>query len=169
MLKFAGALMIVMSCAAVGFYAAAAHRKEEQALKQLFRGLEYMSNELQYKMTPLPELCANAAKISMGCVGKVFLALEEELNAQITPEASSCMHAAISRQSNLPCKVEKCLTELGTTLGRFDLSGQISGLEAVKKLAELELEHLSRNREVRLRNYQTLGLCAGSALALILL
>jgi hypothetical protein len=57
---------------------------------------------------------------------------------------------------------------LGETLGRFDLQGQLRGLEAVKKNAEFELEQLRSNQDVRLRNYRTFSICAGAALVILL-
>jgi hypothetical protein len=77
------------------------------------------------------------------------------------------MYAVIAKQSELPEQLRKCMERLGDSLGRFDLNGQIQGLGAVKKCAEFELEHLRKNQDVRLRSYQTLGLCAGAALVVL--
>jgi hypothetical protein len=52
-------------------------------------------------------------------------------------------------------------------MGRFDLEGQLNGLEAVRTRCRDWLDELISGREVRLRNYQTLGLCAGAALVIL--
>jgi hypothetical protein len=52
-------------------------------------------------------------------------------------------------------------------MGKFDIDGQINGLEAVRSLCRRMLDELTSGREVRLRNYQTLGLCAGAALVIL--
>ena len=57
---------------------------------------------------------------------------------------------------------------LGQTLGRFDLPGQLKGIKAVQESCRRELARLERNRDARLRSYQTLGLCAGAALVILL-
>jgi len=54
-------------------------------------------------------------------------------------------------------------------LGRFDLPGQLEGIQAVRKRCEESLESIRKNRNERLRSYQTLGVCAGAALAIILI
>jgi hypothetical protein len=54
-------------------------------------------------------------------------------------------------------------------LGRFDLAGQVQGLQSVKKQAEFELGRLQQNQDVRIRGYQTLGFCAGAALVVMFL
>lgn len=168
-IKIIGAMLIVCACGGVGFSMAAAHRREERALRQLIGALDYMGCELQYHLTPLPELCRTAAREIEGCVSQALLCLASELESQIAPDAPSCMHAAIAKNPKLPQRVSKILSRLGTSLGRFDLSGQLKGMESARQQCRQDLEELSKDREQRLRNYQTLGLCAGCALAILFL
>ena len=63
----------------------------------------------------------------------------------------------------------RILRELGTSLGQFHLNGQLAGLRTMKAHSEYILEELSRNRDNRLRSYQTLGICTGAALAILLI
>ena len=79
------------------------------------------------------------------------------------------MTAALAKTPKLPHRLRKNLADLGTSLGRFDLPGQLKGLEAARISCRRDLEELSRDRDVRLRSYQTLGLCAGCALAILFL
>lgn len=167
--KMIGAILIIVGCGGVGFSMAAAHRREEKALRQLIRALDYMGCELQYRLTPLPELCRCAASESGGTISQTLLYLAAELDSQVAPDAASCMNAALSRTKGLPQRAHKNLRMLGASLGRFDLQGQLTGLEAARKQCRRELEELSTDRNVRLRSYQTLGLCAGSALAILFL
>ncbi len=77
------------------------------------------------------------------------------------------MAAALGRSRELTGDVQKRLLQLGRCLGRYDLQGQLQGLEAVQRGCEEALTALGRDREARLRSYQTLGLCAGAALAIL--
>ena len=167
--KLIGAALIIAGCGGVGFSMAASHRREEKALRQLIRALDYMGCELQYRLTPLPELCRYAASESGGAVSQVLVQLASELEAQVAPDAGSCMNAVLSKTSGLPPRTRKNFQLLGVSLGQFDLQGQLTGLEAARKQCRRELDELSKNRDVRLRSYQTLGLCAGSALAILFL
>jgi stage III sporulation protein AB len=126
-----------------------------------------MQCELQYHLTPLPDLCRLAARQSNGKVADLFGKLGRELEDQITPDVSLCMNAALNRTSNLPNCCREALECLGKTMGRFDLDGQIRGFDAVRGLCRQNLDTLSAGREVRLRSYQTLGLCAGAALVIL--
>jgi stage III sporulation protein AB len=167
-MKLLGALMIIFGCGGVGFTLAASYRYQEQSLLQLLRAVEYMFCDLQYRLTPLPELCDNAAQSCTGCIRKVLQQLKLELDKQVVPDASVCMHVTMKQHDQLPERLYGCLELLGETLGRFDLQGQLQGLAAVKKNAEFELEQLRRNQDVRLRNYRTLSICAGAALVILL-
>ena len=95
------------------------------------------------------------------------LNLTRELDWQEKPDALSCMRAAMDKCHDLPICVRRPLTQLGQTLGRFDLEGQLKGLKGVQEACRRELGKLENNRDVRLRSYQTLGLCAGAALVIL--
>lgn len=168
-LKLLGAVCIICACGGMGFSMAAAHRREESALRQLIQVLDHMGCELQYRLTALPELCCSAAQDVGGCVGQVLIKLTGELEAQIAPDAASCMRAAVDKTGKLPPSIRKNLLMLGTSLGRYDLQGQMKGIDGVRVQCRTDLEALTANREVRLRSYQTLGLCAGCALAILFL
>lgn len=168
-LRWLGAILIVAACGGTGFSLAAAHKKEERALQQILNALDYMESELQYKLTPLPELCRLAGKNADGVIGKVFIGLSQEMECQIVPDAAGCMYAALHKAPELPNISRSILLELGKTLGCFDLPGQLKGLNSCRNRCMLELEDLRRNRESRLRSYKILGLCTGFALAILLL
>ena len=166
--KWIGAVLIVISCSGCGFAIAAGKRREESLVCQLLRILQIIEAELQYHVTPLPELCRMAAGETKGILRVVFMNLYRELKWQQLPDAGSCMYAAIQRSGEMPARVRRLLVQLGQTLGRFDLSGQLQGIRAVQKRCEETLEMIRKNRDERLRSSQTLGVCAGAALALIL-
>ena len=161
--------MIVASCSGCGFVVAAGKRREESLLVQLADILQFMEAELQYRLTPLPELCRMAAGEGKGILRVVFRNLYRELTWQKLPDAPSCMYAAIQRTGEMPVSLRRLLVQLGNTLGRFDLPGQLQGIRAVRKRCEASCETLRKNRDERLRSYQTLGICAGAALAVLLL
>ncbi|MBQ8359948.1 MAG: stage III sporulation protein AB [Oscillospiraceae bacterium] len=158
---------MIAGCGGFGFSMAASHKREEKQLRQLIGILQYMECELQYRLTPLPELCRQTGKEASGMLRDVFLNLARELDWQVSPDACSCMTAALKRSRDIPSRLRKLLLQLGHSLGRFDLSGQLRGLQAVQAACEEELKKLGKDRDSRLRSYQTLGLCAGAALAIL--
>lgn len=159
--------MIVVGCGAVGTLHIIAYRREEEALRQLICALDFMGCELQYRMTPLPQLCRFCAAEGKGLVGDAFLQLALELERNDTPSVSGCTAAVLRKSNRLPPITKKMMTRLGGCLGRFDAVGQLRGIESTRKLCRSALEELSENKKARLRGYQTLALCAGMALAIL--
>ena len=166
-MKWIGALLVIAGCGGVGFTMAANYRQEERCLRALLRALDYMACELQFRLTPLPELCRTAGKECGGPAGQALTALASELENQISPDADSCMYAALIKMENLPTSTAEALTLLGKSLGRFDLEGQLQGIESVRSHCRRELTVLEAGRDQRIRGYQTLGVCAGAALAIL--
>ena len=167
--KTFGAILVFLGCSSVGFMMVAAHKREEAALRQLLTALDFMECELQYRLSPLPQLCRCTCEHSDGYIRKVLGALALELENQIAPDAKTCMDAVLIKSSNLPRFLRTNLEQLGRSLGRFDLNGQLQGIEASRHMAQQDLEVLCENKDARLRCYQTLGLCAGFALVVLFL
>ncbi len=169
MFKIFGVILTVVGCGSVGFQIAANYRREERALQQLLRILEHMECELQYRLTPLPELCRQAGRIYKQTPGRVFTDLAAEMESQISPDVACCMAAVLRKSSTLTPITKNVLAHLGASIGKFDLNGQLKGLQSAGAECKRNLDALTNNRETRLRSYQTLGLCAGAALAILLI
>ena len=165
--KIFGAVLIITACGGMGFSMASAHRRKEQMLRQIIAAVRFMACELQYRQTPLPSLLSQSAEETGGVISQVLLTVTRELERQIAPDAACCMHAALQNFPKLPEAVAQKLQLLGRTLGRFDVGGQLSGLETVAQLCQRDLDGLLLNRDARLRSYGTLGLCAGAALVIL--
>ena len=166
-LKLVGAVFVLAGCGGIGFRIAANHRFEEKNLRQLIGILDYMECELQYRLTPLPDLCRQVSKEFTGVLGSVFQELAIEMDAQNASDIEQSMSSILEKNLKLPSLTRENLALLGRSIGRFDIDGQLKGLEAVRQACRRQAEALSYNRDARLRSYQTLGLCAGAALAIL--
>ncbi len=165
--KYLGAILIFAACGAMGMSFASAHKQKERQLQQLIAAVRFMACELEYRQTPLPQLMLLCAEESGGMIGRAFALLAAELERQLAPDAACCMASVVAQMPKLPTVVQEKLLHLGRSLGRFDLSGQLSGLEAVAQLCQRDLDGLLINRDARLRSYMTLGLCGGLALVIL--
>lgn len=166
-LKIVGAVLVVVSCGGVGFKIATNYRRDENALQQLVGILDFMHCELQYHLTPLPSLCRQVAADFGNMPGHLFEELAQEMEAQTSSNIGQCMTSVISKNRTIPAITRNQMMHLGNSMGRFDLDGQLKGLEAVRQDCIRFLEEMRNNRDVRLRSYQTLGLCVGGALAIL--
>jgi len=167
--KILGVILVIASCGSVGFRIAANHRAEEKALRNLIAILDFMECELRFRLTPLPTLFQRVGSEFTCIPGSFFTALATDMDKQISPDLEVCIANALRTQKALPEITRKAIEIFGKTAGRFDLEGQIKGLHAARNECKRNLEILGANRETRLRSYQTLGLCAGASLAILLI
>ena len=116
----------------------------------------------------LAVLCREAAELGRGAVPEFFLELAKKLEQQTEPDAPGCVRRILAEQE-FSGELQRLLSELGSTLGRFDLPGQLRGLEAAIRSAEESLRRVREGAPERRRSYQTLGLCTGAAMAILLL
>ncbi len=167
--KWIGAILIIGSCTGFGVSLAVHQKREELLLRQLSRILDEMLWELPFQLTPLPDLIRHAVAKNTGLIGNLFRGMADQLDRQVLPDALSCMEAELHDAVLAFPRLRKMLLLLGSSLGRFDLAGQLKGLSAVKEQCALELQELRTDRELRLRSYRVLGLCAGAALVILLI
>ena len=166
-IKILGAILVITGCGGVGLKIAANYKIEENNLHNLKMILDFMISELRFRLTPLPQLSKKASQLFHNPVGSVFDKFSTELEKQQHTDPAKCMSVVLESCTAISPITKSQLITLGTTLGRFDLDGQIRGVEAVYRECERNLSHLRKNRENRLRSYQTLGICAGAALAIL--
>ena len=169
MYKWVGAVLVVVASGGFGMVLAWDQIREERLLSQLGEILNYMESQLAYRLTPLPELCREAANLVSGPLGQVFAGFGRALEQNLSPEVSGCMEKTLLSLPPLPPMATQSLQSLGHTLGRFDLEGQRKGLLTLRGECMRQLQRLRRNRTERLRSIRTLGFCAGAALTIILL
>ena len=166
-LHWIGAILIIAGCGGIGFGMALNYKREENTLRQLIQIMDLFCCELEYRMTPLPELFRKASCVATGQLSKWLTNVTQELESQIAPDAACCMNSALRENRDLPAKVLFALTDLSRSLGEYDLAGQLRGIHSVQASCSRQLEDLENNRTQRIRSYQTLGLCAGAALAIL--
>lgn len=166
--KWIGAILIVGSCSGFGVSLAVQRKREEAMLVELAGILDHMLWELPFQLTPLPELLRSTAGTQKGSLAALFRDMARHLDRQVLPDVLSCTEAAL-QDTEVPFpRVKKLLLTLGQSLGRFDLSGQLKGLSALREQCGSQLQELKADRDTRLRSYRILGLCAGAALVILL-
>lgn len=166
-LKLMGAILVILACGGCGLMMASHYQTKIGQLQALIAALNYMECELQYRCTPLPQLCRQAGERARGKIRQIFMLMAEEMEAQISPDAERCMACVLDKLLDVEHTLHCHFTQLGRTMGKFDMTGQLRGFESVRNACAADLEILLKNKDQRLRAYQTIGLCAGAAVAII--
>lgn len=166
-IRMLGAVCVISGCGGFGILIARNVRKEISTLRQFARALEFMEYELNYRMTPLPQLCRRVASVSVGCVQRIFQCIADELEHRNQHDVASCISIAMKKCPDTPKLTADQFLELGLSLGEFDLEGQIKSIQAVRTANDRLLNELYTEHKDKLRSYKTLGLCAGLALVIL--
>lgn len=169
MLRWIGIILIIGGCGGCGFSMAAEYRSLEQSMRQVQNALEILQCEIQFRLTPLPEICGILRNACGGPVGAFFETLRQQLLLPDAGQLYVCAGAAASQVRDLPAPCRKILLDLCTTLGRYDTEGQMRAIVAAKDECMRCLEEIRAGQAGRLKSYKTLGLCGGAALAILLL
>ena len=166
--KWVGSVLVFAGCGGFGLSLAGKHIQKERMLVQFIRMLDEMDCELRYRLTRLPQLCMIAGKTGSGPLSKVIIRFARELESRISPDPASCMEWILERSSVPDDDVRYLLLELGRSLGRFDLEGQLKGIGHVKEICNYHLELERTGKKERIICYRNLGFCAGAALVILL-
>ena len=165
--KLIGSICVIAACGGAGVMMAVQYISQIRLLADLIIILNFMESEIQYRCTPLPLLCRQAAEQVTGKMRIVFDNLANELEAQIAPNAELCMISVLDRLSINEDTIRTTLMALGSNLGKFDMDGQVRALESTRNICSENLKLLQMSRDQRIRSYQTLGLCTGAAIAIL--
>ena len=168
-MKWIGALLVFVSCAALGFIKAFCYRTEERYLSDWIRILDHIHCELEYRLSPLPQICQSASEMTFGCLKVLLQRLSSSLNAQVSADAGQCLRMAIAQADEIPISLQKQLMVLSESIGCYDLDGQLLQIAAARKECADALQQIRTQGKERIRNCQTLGICAGAGLAILLL
>ena len=144
MIRMIGAALVVLSSGAVGFGFARAVKLQCAQLEGLLWALDTMQSEMSARLTPLAQLFSGLSACRQKDVAAFFAEAGRALSAQP-------------------------LYGLSLNLGRFDLESQLAAIERTKASVTAALLALQGQKRARCRSYETIGICAGLALAVMLL
>lgn len=166
--KILGVVLTVASCGILGIQIAASYIKEIKQFKSLIYVLEYMESELTYRRIPLPDICRMIGSMNIGLIGKIFAKVATLLDAKTSSSVVSCMQIALLDVDGVSRNLTPVMKQLGCNLGKFDVDGQIVGIRSVKEECRSILKSLETNQTEKMRSIKTLGVCAGAAVAILL-
>ena len=145
-------------------------RAEDRDLRQLQRVLEYMLCEIQGSLMPAQQRCERARTVCRGQLKQLLEDFAAGLQLQQAADVGQIMEEALIRQARyLPVSCVCHLRELGEILGRYDAREQTRAMQALIVRVDDSIARLQEGKADRCRSYEVLGVCAGCALAILLL
>lgn len=172
MLKEIGAICVVLGASVMGFGFAGNVRRQIRQLSAMEDAFEYLKSEIVYRRTPLPQAFELLAEASSEPAVRAFFDRCANQLAQIPNESVQVAFRIAWNQTHdlaLPAAAQQTILMLGTSLGQFDLEGQERAITLALERLKTLLGRLDQKKSARCRSYATIGICAGLAVAVILL
>ena len=144
-------------------------RRQQAQTLALIDALLRIRHELQYRLTPLPEIFAALGGSRNREIAEFFSRLAALLSSAQTCTVGYACRLAQTRGLSLSSAARGTILSLFDSLGRYDLEGSVQALDlALSRLRE-EAKALQNSAAARCRTYLTLGVCTGLAAAVILI
>jgi len=165
-----GAALVLGAAGMIGAVVARAYQDRPRVLRALQSALTMLRTEIVYAGTPLPEALAQVARRTPAPADSFFAAVANALNSRPGLTAAEAWQEALANSPAWPLTAddEAVLLDLGGCLGRSDVADQEKHLGlALVQLARLQAE-AEAERDVQVRLWRWLGVCAGGCLVLLL-
>jgi len=171
LLRFAGALAVVLGCGGLGLYYAAREGFRIGELQELKKALLILSSEIEYMRAPLNVACASIAKRTEGIVSELFLYFSDALTNnrgetayRLWAKSLSC----IKGRTFLHDQDIAAADSFGKTLGYLDKLMQQNAIDYTISYIDDKVLALQTLGDKNKRMYRSLGVIAGLLITVIL-
>lgn len=170
MTRLLGAVLVTAGCAVLGLGAVGRLDGRVRDLGELAAGLDAITRELGWRLTPLPQALELAAGSTRGPAAAFFARCARQTEEQDGRAFCRIWEESLSAAPlRLTAGDRDVLVRLGPVLGRYDGDSQCHALEdAAAGLRALQGEALDARRRLG-RVYGVLGVTAGLLLAILLI
>lgn len=170
MIRWVGFIFVVSGAAAAGMTMAAGVKRAVNLLREWSCILREMRSEIEFHLTPLGELCGILADNASDLLKPVFYSVKMKLSDVPGRPAGIQMREALSLYGQrIPIELRKIIIELFDALGRQDVYAQMRAIDIAQQRTQLALDTLEKDKAERCRSYRVISVCAGIAVAVILI
>lgn len=170
-MKVIGCIMVIGSCAAMGFYFSSEMKERINDLKELRKLIGLLRGDIRYAATPLPEAVAALNRRHNGSFHKFLDYVSTKLNELSGQTFASIWRSGVDKMladTSLNRKDKLMLAQLGENLGYLDKDMQVNTLDLYLTQLEDEIADLSKSVKEKSYLYNTLGIMAGIFITIIM-
>lgn len=166
-MKLMGILFVVIACGSAGFRIAASLKQKCALYELILRQLAMMKQEICFHATPLAQVFALLAASCGGTLAQIWEETAKQMDNHPWTPPQYAMDLAL-KGAKEPL-LEPILLPLCTQLGKYDVDAQRKAIEAAEEQTASLLHEMQQERSVKSKTYQTMGICAGLAAAVLLI
>ena len=166
-MKILGISFITLSSAVVGFQMAAMLRKRCALMRELDDLLQLLEQEIGTCGTLLPHAFALLSAATDGIWETVFSGIAKEMdkNRWATPhEAAQIVLNQVHDRD-----ISEIMLPMMKKMGKYNIEAQTQGIESARLQLRMLLQELEQEQKMKSKTFQTLGICTGLAVAILLI
>lgn len=167
MIRWLGFILVFSGGAATGILMAHSVRRKLEIYRELISALELMRGEIEFRLTPLGEICKQLSSVCKKPLSLIFSHVADDFISAPGRPSGVQMRRALRGQT-LPEAAKVVLTELFDSFGKQDIYAQLRAIDLAERRIQLTLDELQREKKERCQTYRTIGVCTGLAVAVIL-
>lgn len=171
-MKIIGAVLIITSSSAMGFYISSNLRDRIEDMKELKKNVLILRGDIRYGNTPLPEAIGAIASRHEGNLAQFFTYIYEEVMKLDGKRFFEIWKMAVEQKlkdTSLNKNDKEHLIKLGENLGYLDKDMQINIIDLYIEQLEAEILEASKVLKEKAHLYNTLGVMAGIFVTIIML
>ena len=170
--KFAGSVIVILSCTFLGFVLSNDCRKRPQQLRELQSLLQMFENQIVYLSDVISEAFERINRVGHSETCIFFSKTIEILREGRIISASEAWEKAVReniKKTSLNLEDEEVIVAFGKILGSSDLEGQVKNIRLTLGQLKLQEEKAEDSRKNNEKMYRSLGILGGIAVVIVLL
>lgn len=172
MLKIIGIVLVIGSFTGIGISQRQQFRGHVVVLGDMLSTLDFLSNELSYHLTSIPDIVAKLAHDSRPSVCKVFGVMHtlvgQDDNLSLTFKWMKAFRDC-GQEIGLDAEDISIMCDLSEFLGKYDAQAQQKSIDYAKTRLSRQLELASSEMKSKGNVYRTCCVAAGILLVLVLI
>lgn len=166
-MKILGVIFVVTSSVIVGIHIGKILKQRCSYIRQMIDAFQVLENEISFGSTPLPEAFMYASEATEGKLKSILNDVSTRMTKNCWKTPKRAMEEALLAVSD--GFGDDILIDLAERVGKYDVQTQLAGIHIAKQRAEQTLRTLESEYGAKSRTYRTLSVCAGMAVAILLL
>jgi stage III sporulation protein AB len=171
MLKFIGAVFILVAAALFGFLQGLHYARRPKQIRGLIGALQRMETEMTYGLTPLPELLAALSRQTAEPLSSLYRNSSERLAGTSGLSTRDIWQQEVKetwKRTSMKLPEREVMLQLGQVLGMSDRSDQVKHLRlAVSQLQAEEADSRDEQRRYE-KMWKSLGILIGALIVILM-
>lgn len=170
MFKIFGLLLILGGATGIGVLYGEMMKNRVEQLKDIYKSVLFMENEISYLYTPLPEVFESLGDKANEPFKSIYGRISELLINREVDEVSIAFQKAMRENMDklyLNNEDIKLIKDFMKNIGEGDVEREVSVIKYTKEVIRKKIEDVEKDNYIKIKLYRTMGFSIGAVIAII--